>query len=141
MRKGRTLLLLAAVAASLAWVATQSLGGALVYYLTPSDVLGQGDAAFGARSRLGGYVLPGTVRAAEGVVRFEVTDGASRLAVVATGALPDLFREGQGVVVEGALEADGMYHADTVLVKHDSVYRPPNPGETANRLWLDVSRP
>ena len=58
-------------------------------------------------------------------IRFVVTDKASTLPVTYTGVLPDLFREGQGVVAEGVLGADGMFHADSVLAKHDEKYMPP----------------
>ena len=63
-------------------------------------------------------------------VRFVVTDGTSHLTVIDTGGVPSLFRTGQGVVVEGYYGSDGAFHADTVLIKHNGVYRPPAPGET-----------
>ena len=86
----------------------------------------------GQRFRLGGLVETGSVVRGEGTtVRFVITDRAKTLAVSYTGVLPDLFREGQGVVAEGTLEPDGIFHADNVLAKHDENYMPP---EVAKKL-------
>jgi cytochrome c-type biogenesis protein CcmE len=80
----------------------------------------------GQRFRLGGLVETGSVVRNHGTtVRFVVTDGAKTLPVTFTGVLPDLFREGQGVVAEGMLQPDGVFHADSVLAKHDENYMPP----------------
>ena len=73
---------------------------------------------------------PGSVQRAGSAIRFVVSDGTTRMTVVDTGGVPSLFRAGQGVVVEGDYGADGAFHADTVLVKHNGVYTPPRPGET-----------
>jgi cytochrome c-type biogenesis protein CcmE len=75
-------------------------------------------------------------------VRFVITDGAKTLPVTYTGVLPDLFREGQGVVAEGRLQSDGVFHADSVLAKHDENYMPP---EVAAKLkeqgvWRDDAK-
>jgi cytochrome c-type biogenesis protein CcmE len=86
----------------------------------------------GQRFRLGGLVEDKSVVRGEGTsVRFAVTDKTSTLPVTYTGVLPDLFREGQGVVAEGTIEADGVFHADNVLAKHDETYMPP---EVAKKL-------
>jgi cytochrome c-type biogenesis protein CcmE len=86
----------------------------------------------GQRFRLGGLVEAGSVVRGEGTsVRFVITDQAKTLPVTYTGVLPDLFREGQGVVAEGVLEPDGVFHADNVLAKHDENYMPP---EVAKKL-------
>ena len=73
------------------------------------------------------------VRGADGAVRFNVTDGKTTLAVAYQGALPDLFREGQGVVAEGAIDRDYLFTADTVLAKHDERYMPPEVVEALKR--------
>jgi cytochrome c-type biogenesis protein CcmE len=127
---------LVAVAGALGWVAVKGLSGSLVYYETPTDVLRQGSSAVGQRIRLGGYVTPGSTRHDGSTIRFLITDGTTRMSVVDTGGVPALFRDGQGVVVEGAYGSDGTFHADTVLVKHDGVYRPPKPGETPHSADL-----
>lgn len=121
---------LAAIAVALGWVATKGLSSSLVYYQTPTDMLAKGHAAVGERTRLGGFVLPGSVQRGGSTIRFVVSDGSARMSVVDTGGVPSLFKAGQGVVVEGALGDDGAFHADTALVKHSSDYRPPKPGET-----------
>ena len=79
----------------------------------------------GQRIRLGGLVEEGSVRRGEGTqVAFSVTDGVATVPVAYTGILPDLFREGQGVITEGSVGADGVFVADSVLAKHDETYMP-----------------
>jgi cytochrome c-type biogenesis protein CcmE len=79
----------------------------------------------GSRIRLGGLVKEGSLTRGDNLtVRFEVTDGNKTVPVSYTGILPDLFREGQGVVTEGALDASGHFKADSVLAKHDETYMP-----------------
>ncbi len=98
----------------------------LVFFMSPSDLATKG-APETRRLRLGGLVEAGSVaRQADGrTIDFRVTDGSSAVPVVFGGVLPDLFREGQGVVVEGALGKNGVFKADTVLAKHDERYMPP----------------
>jgi cytochrome c-type biogenesis protein CcmE len=130
VKRGRVILVLAVIGAGLGWIGAKALSGNLVYYKTPSEILGQGDSVVGQRVRLGGFVEPGSVRRTGSAIRFVVSDGTTRMTVVDTGGVPSLFRAGQGVVVEGDYGADGAFHADTVLVKHNGVYTPPRPGET-----------
>jgi cytochrome c-type biogenesis protein CcmE len=103
----------------------------IVFFYSPSEVA-QKQLTPGQRFRLGGLVLDGSLVRNEGTtVRFVVTDLVKQLPVIYTGVLPDLFREGQGVVAEGVLEKDGVFHADSVLAKHDEKYMPP---EVAKKL-------
>jgi cytochrome c-type biogenesis protein CcmE len=103
----------------------------IVFFYTPSEVAGM-KITPGQRFRLGGLVETGSVVRGEGTtVRFVVTDRAKTLIVTYTGVLPDLFREGQGVVAEGTLTPDGVFSADNVLAKHDENYMPP---EVAKKL-------
>ena len=96
----------------------------LVFFFTPSQVAAH-EAPQGRTFRIGGMVETGSVKR-EGVeVRFLVTDTAKSIPVVYSGALPDLFREGKGVVAQGALGADGVFRAREVLAKHDENYMPP----------------
>ena len=118
------------IVGALGWVAAKGLSSSLVYYSTPSELLAKGHAAIGERLRLGGLVVPGSIQTAGAVTTFVVTDETSRMSVVDRGDLPELFRAGQGVVVEGSLGRDLRFHADTVLIKHNGVYEPPKPGET-----------
>jgi cytochrome c-type biogenesis protein CcmE len=95
-----------------------------VFFFTPSQVAAN-EAPQGRTFRIGGMVLEGSVKR-EGVdVRFVVTDTAKTIPVVYRGALPDLFREGKGVVAQGQLGADGVFQAREVLAKHDENYMPP----------------
>jgi len=97
----------------------------LVFFFTPSQVAAR-EAPQGRTFRIGGMVLPGSVKR-EGVeVRFVVTDTARNLPVVYRGQLPDLFREGKGVVAQGQLGPDGVFAAREVLAKHDENYMPPD---------------
>ena len=103
----------------------------IVFFYSPSEVAGM-QIAPGIRFRLGGLVETGSVVRGEGTtVKFVVTDKSKTLPVTYSGVLPDLFREGQGVVAEGTLAADGTFHADNVLAKHDENYMPP---EVAKKL-------
>jgi cytochrome c-type biogenesis protein CcmE len=96
----------------------------LVFFFTPSQVAAN-EAPVGRTFRIGGMVVPGSVKR-EGVeVRFVVTDTAQSMPVVFRGQLPDLFREGKGVVAQGQLGADGVFAAREVLAKHDENYMPP----------------
>ena len=96
----------------------------LVFFFTPSQVAAN-EAPQGKTFRIGGMVLAGSVRR-EGVeVQFVVTDTAKSLPVRYRGILPDLFREGKGVVTQGRLEPDGTFVASEVLAKHDENYMPP----------------
>ena len=108
-----------------------ALRDSIVFFYTPSEVA-EKQLAPGQRFRLGGLVEDGSVKRGEGTtVSFVITDKRSTLPVTFTGMLPDLFREGQGVVAEGMLTSDGLFHADSVLAKHDENYMPP---EVAKKL-------
>ena len=114
---------LVAVAAATAFVLL-AFQENLVFFFTPSQVAAK-EAPEGRTFRIGGMVEKGSVRR-EGVeVRFVVTDTAKSIPVVYRGALPDLFREGKGVVAQGQLGPDGVFRAREVLAKHDENYMPP----------------
>ncbi len=112
-----------AIALALALNAFQSN---LLYFVTPSEVEA-GQAPTGKLFRIGGLVVPNSVvrPGNDLTVRFEVTDTINSVSVQYTGILPDLFREEQGVVVKGRLNADGVFEASEVLAKHDENYMPP----------------
>lgn len=100
-----------------------ALSDRIVFFYTPSEVAER--VTPGERFRLGGLVAEGSVTMGEGgEVRFAVTDTIDSLPVVYNGILPDLFREGQGVVTEGAIDPQGIFYADVVLAKHDEHYMP-----------------
>ena len=111
----------------------------IVFFYTPSEVTSM-QIAPGQRFRLGGLVETGSVVRGEGTtIRFAVTDKSKTLPVTYTGVLPDLFREGQGVVAEGTLSADGVFHADNVLAKHDENYMPKDVADALKKQghWKD----
>jgi cytochrome c-type biogenesis protein CcmE len=96
----------------------------IVFFNSPTDVL-ERHVGPGTRIRLGGLVQTGSLVQAGGLrIRFEVTDGKNEIPVTYEGVVPDLFREGQGVVAEGALDSSGTFVADTILAKHDATYMP-----------------
>jgi cytochrome c-type biogenesis protein CcmE len=106
--------------------ALKSFNENLMYFFPPSDVVA-GKAPKDALFRLGGMVIKGSVeRPADGMmVRFKLTDYNKEVAVEYTGILPDLFREGQGIVAHGKLNPQGVFIAEEVLAKHDENYMPP----------------
>ena len=100
----------------------------IVFFYTPTQVAGS-EAPHGRAFRVGGLVEPGSVRRDGIDVRFRVTDGAKAIGVVYRGTLPDLFKEGKGVVAQGTLGSDGVFRASEVLAKHDENYMPPEAAE------------
>lgn len=98
----------------------------LVFFFTPAQVA-KGEAPQGTSFRIGGLVEVGSVKRMENSLdtHFVVTDTAQKIPVVYSGILPDLFKEGKGVVAQGKLGTDGIFHADQVLAKHDENYMPP----------------
>ena len=110
-----------ALAATLALTALEDN---IVFFRAPSE-LAEKPIAAGVALRVGGLVSEGSVQRDGLNVRFEITDLAHQVDVRFTGMLPDLFREGQGVVAEGRFNASGIFLADTVLAKHDETYMPP----------------
>jgi cytochrome c-type biogenesis protein CcmE len=124
----RLVLALLALAALIGAVllAMSALKDRASYFYSPSDAM-RDHVAFGQPVRLGGMVENGSLRReADGVtIDFRVTDGAATVAARYTGIVPDLFREGSGVIAEGRFTAPGQFVADTILAKHDENYKPP----------------
>ncbi len=106
----------------------------LLYFYTPNQVVG-GEVPDGAPFNLGGMVVSGSVRhSTDGAsVRFQLQDQEARVQVTYTGLLPDLFREGQGIVATGKLRDDGVFVAHNVLAKHDENYMPAGTADLMNR--------
>lgn len=102
----------------------------LVFFFSPSQVVAK-EAPIGKSFRIGGLVEEGSVKRDDSTttVRFSVTDTAQAIPVVYTGILPDLFKEGKGVVAQGKISSDGIFVADEVLAKHDENYMPPEAAE------------
>ena len=134
-RKRRRLYVLLAGMGCLAVAAALVLSAfndSLVFFYSPSDIL-QKQVGPDRRIRLGGLVEPGSLERQGPSVDFRVTDGQHAIAVHYKGALPDLFREGQGVVAEGRLDTAGHFEAATVLAKHDEKYMPPEVADALKR--------
>lgn len=114
----------------------------IVFFYTPSEVA-EKNIAPGQRFRLGGLVAEDSIDRSRGsIVKFSVTDTVDTLKVVYEGVLPDLFREGQGVVTEGKLDAGGVFIADIVLAKHDENYMPKEVADALKKkgLWQDGTK-
>lgn len=118
----------AVVLAVVAYLAFSQVGNALVYYLTPTELLARGNGAFGQTIRLGGLVQSGSMHGPDTNLSFVLTDGTRSIQVHTTSAPPALLREGAGAVVEGVLGRNGVFEATQVLVKHDENYVVPTNG-------------
>ena len=128
-----------AVLALAAALVLNALRDSIVFFSTPTMVA-EKHVEPGKRFRLGGLVQPGSLQRGDNLaVTFEVADGNAKLPVAYKGILPDLFREGQGVVAEGALDANGVFKADTVLAKHDETYMPKDVADALKKQghWKD----
>jgi cytochrome c-type biogenesis protein CcmE len=111
----------------------------IVFFNSPSDVV-ENHVGPGTRIRLGGLVKDGSlVRGADLSIRFAVTDGKTEIPVTYQGVLPDLFREGQGVIAEGVLDGSGVFDAETILAKHDETYMPKEVADALKKSghWKD----
>src|SRR3954453_4320254 len=141
-RKQRRLVLigsgLAVLAVALILVLS-ALKDSIVFFNSPTDVVTK-QVAPGTRIRLGGLVEAGSVTRGENLqVRFQVTDGNKTIPVNYQGILPDLFREGQGVIAEGTLDRGGAFKADSILAKHDETYMPKEVADSLKKTghWKD----
>jgi cytochrome c-type biogenesis protein CcmE len=128
-----------AVLAVAAALVLNAMRDSIVFFTTPSMVA-EKHVQPGKRFRLGGLVQPGSLVRGENLsITFQVSDASASLPVTYEGILPDLFREGQGVVAEGALDASGVFRADTVLAKHDENYMPKDVADALKKQghWKD----
>lgn len=127
-------LVLAGVALGAAFL-LQAMNKNILFYYSPSQVAA-GEPPEGRRFRVGGLVVPGTVERESGQmeVRFTLTDNSKTVPVVYAGILPDLFREGQGIIAHGQLGPSGEFVADEVLAKHDENYMPPEVAESLKEV-------
>ena len=128
-----------AVLALAAALVLNALRDSIVFFSTPS-MAAEKHIPPGKRFRLGGLVENGSLKRGDNLaVSFTVSDGSTRLPVAYKGILPDLFREGQGVVAEGSLDQAGVFNADTVLAKHDETYMPRDVADALKKQghWKD----
>jgi cytochrome c-type biogenesis protein CcmE len=145
-RKQRRLILIGSSLGVLAFAVAlilTSLRESIVFFNSPTDIA-DNRAAPGKRVRLGGMVKMGSVARGDNMqIRFEVTDGNKDIPVDYRGIVPDLFREGQGVIAEGHIEPGGTFKAETVLAKHDENYMPREIVETLKKQghWQETAPP
>ena len=109
----------------------------LVYFLTPSELMAKGDSAHGKPVRLGGMVMPGSVKwDAKAIdLKFQMTDGKTQMIVHSEKAPPQMFKEGQGVVVEGKLNKAGVFESTSLMVKHSNEYKAPDHAEKPEEAY------
>ena len=145
-RKQRRLILIGGSLGVLAFAVAlilSSLRESIVFFNSPTDIA-DNKAAPGKRVRLGGMVKMGSLERGDNLqVRFEVTDGNKDIPVNYQGIVPDLFREGQGVIAEGHVEPGGTFLAESVLAKHDENYMPREVVETLKKQghWQETEAP
>lgn len=118
------------------------LGSNLVYFLTPTELMARGDAAFEAPVRLGGQVVPGSIAWDPDALdlRFQLSDGEAEVAVRSTGAPPAMFRDTMGVIVEGTLDRSGVFHSTNLMVRHSNEYKAPPEGHRPEDMYETLIR-
>ncbi len=115
-----------------AYLAASAFRNNLVFFFSPTQVAAK-EAPVGRTFRIGGLVQEGTLKRDGLNVQFVVTDTEANIPVVYNGILPDLFKEGRGCVAQGKIGADGVFHAEQVLAKHDENYMPPEAGQALDK--------
>jgi cytochrome c-type biogenesis protein CcmE len=136
-RKPLAIVAVVILVAAFAWLLYGGLDKNVVFFLTPQELLAKGTDGYDVPVRLGGQVKPGSVKWDDKALRltFDVTDGTSEIAVHSTGAPPQMFRDGMGVVVEGRLGRDRVFNSTGLMIKHSNEYRPPKPGEKPQEMY------
>ena len=115
-----------------AYLVASAFRNNLVFFFSPTQVAAK-EAPVNRTFRVGGLVQEGTLKRDGLKVQFTVTDTVASVPVVYNGILPDLFKEGRGCVAQGKISADGVFHADQVLAKHDENYMPPEAGQALDK--------
>jgi cytochrome c-type biogenesis protein CcmE len=124
------------------WLIYGGLDSNVVYFLTPKELLAKGAEGYNKPMRLGGQVKPGSVVWDEQKLdlRFAVTDGTGEIKVQSKGAPPQMFKDGQGVVVEGRYGPDGVFQSTSVMVKHSNEYKAPAKGERPSDMYKSLMK-
>ncbi len=138
MSKRNVAILVAVVlVATFGWLLYGGLNKNVVFFLTPKELLAKGSRAYNVPVRLGGLVMPGSVKWDEKTLdlMFRVTDDTDTVLVHEVGAPPQMFQPGIGVVVEGKYGHDNVFQATNLLVKHSNQYHPPKPGEKPEEMY------
>lgn len=141
-RRRRLFMALGVVVVAIGYLAYSGMQEALVYFVTPSELVSRGPKAYERYVRVGGLVVKGSVKRKpeELKVIFDLTDGAETITVSHVGVVPDLFGEGRGAVVEGVLNRDGTFNAQMIMAKHAEEYKPPEGKSrlTAEELYRSI---
>ncbi len=129
MTKGRKTAIIASIAivvAAVGYLALGNFGSNLIYFFTPTEVAAFGEDYYGRKVRVGGMVVEGSVKVIPNSLRmnFELTDGRTTIPVTFEGIPPDLFKEGQGAVVEGFWDRQRAFHSKMIMAKHSEDYMP-----------------
>lgn len=144
MKKTRGLVIagVAVVLGAFAYLLWGGLDGNIVYFLTPSELMAKGSEGYDAPVRIGGMVQDGSVQWDKErlELRFNVTDGNAVIPVYSKGAPPQMFQAGIGVVLEGKFQRTGVFHSNTLMVKHSNEYKPPAHGEKPADLYKNLPR-
>lgn len=124
------------------WLIYGGLDSNVVYFLTPKELLAKGAQGYDKPMRLGGQVKPGSVVWDDQKLdlRFAVTDGTGEIKVHSKGAPPQMFKDGQGVVVEGRYGHDGVFKSTSVMVKHSNEYKAPTKGERPSDMYKSLMK-
>ena len=124
------------------WLIYGGLDSNVVYFLTPKELLAKGAEGYDKPMRLGGQVKPGSVVWDDQKLdlRFAVTDGTGEIAVHSKGAPPQMFKDGQGGVVEGRYGHDGVFKSTSVMVKHSNEYKAPAKGERPSDMYKSLMK-
>lgn len=126
---------------ALAYVIWGGLESNMVYFVTPAELAAKGSQAVGNPVRLGGVVAPDSVHFQDNTLSFRVTDDVKTVPVITTKTPPQMFQEGMGVVVEGAMQADGRFNAERLMIKHGNEYRPPEEGKMPQEIYQQLQNP
>lgn len=132
----------AVVLGAFAWLLWGGIDSNIVYFLTPSELMAKGTDGYEAPVRIGGMVQDGSVHWDKDrlELRFNVTDGQTVLPVFSKGAPPQMFQAGIGVVLEGKYQRSGVFHSNTLMVKHSNEYKPPAEGEMPAEMYKALMR-
>ena len=136
-KRSMGIIVAAVLVATFGWLLYGGLNKNVVFFLTPNELLAKGPTAYDVPVRLGGLVKPGTVQWNDSTLhlQFQLTDDTATVLVHSTGAPPQMFQPGMGVVVEGKFGRDNVFQATNLMVKHSNEYHPPKPGEKPEEIY------
>jgi len=141
-RRTRTIVGVVVAGGALIYLAAAGIGGNLVYFVTPTELLAKWQIAYDEPFRLSGEVVPGSVRwNAEAVdLRFQIRDEQNTIEVVSTGVPPQMFQDGMEVIVEGSLDSSGVFQSTNLMVKHSNEYGPGEGEEHPEAAYPELMR-